>query len=318
MSDHPAVRLRVVMPVHNSVRYVRQALDSALADLPDDAELIVVDDGSSDGSSGIVAAVAAQDARVRIIRHDTARGVSAALNAGIDAPGDAEYLAVAEHDDVVLSGRFAAQLAALDADDRLGAVSGEGTYVGPNGRLAGRVAVGPATREEFETMRAAGREILIPHPAITYRTRALHEIGGYDSSFDGAQDLELINRLVYQGGWAVQRLSGRHVLYRIHGSAMSFSHLAEQRTMTRYVRYRNQQQLAGAPFPAYRKWADAEQPDPRTARRLRRYDRGALMYRRAGFAWITRRPFAFAGNLVGASVLHPRWVLAKIKVARGG
>lgn len=310
-------RLRVVMPVHNAFQYVGEALRSVLDDLPEDGEVVVVDDGSTDGSAGLIDESAHRDPRVTVVRNPVGTGVSKALNTGISHPGCPAYVAVAEHDDVVLPGRFRAQLAALRADPQLGAVSSEGRYVGPTGRVAGRSAVGPTSDAELERMKASGAEILIPHPAVTYRRDAVVGVGLYDAEFDAAQDLELINRLVYEGGWKVRMLRQPGVLYRIHGASMSFSHLSNQRMMTRYIRYRNRQQLQGTSWTSYDEWLTQNRPDDRTRRRWSRYDRGALMYRQAGLAWVTRSPWSFVVNIVGAAALHPRWVVMKLRVARG-
>jgi hypothetical protein len=264
-----------------------------------------------------VATLAARDDRVVVLRNDAPTGVSRALNRGVTFGHCPEFVAVAEHDDLVLPGRFAAQLAALRADPALGAVSGEGRYLGPTGRVAGRVSVGPRTDAEFHRMREAGREILIPHPAIMYRRDAIVAAGLYDADFDAAQDLEIVNRLVYAAGWQVRTLAEPHVLYRIHDTSMSFSHISAQRMMTRYIVYRNRAQLDGETFDSFAEWQQSNQPDRRTRWRWYRKDTGALRYRQAGLAWLNRRPIPFIGNIVAASVLHPRWVLMKLRVARG-
>jgi glycosyltransferase involved in cell wall biosynthesis len=69
------------MPVYNRASVVRRAIDSVLAQHFDDFELIVVDDGSSDGSADLVAAVA--DPRLRLVRLPTNGGGNAARNRGI-------------------------------------------------------------------------------------------------------------------------------------------------------------------------------------------------------------------------------------------
>ncbi|BDV29513.1 glycosyltransferase family 2 protein [Microbacterium terricola] len=305
------------MPVHNAARYVGAAIDSVLADMPHDAELVIVDDGSTDGSAVIVRAAAERDDRITVIRNETPTGVSRALNTAVRHGDCPAFVAVAEHDDLVLAGRFSAQLAALRGEPALGAVSGEGRYLGPSGRIAGRVSVGPRSKAEFDELRSAGREILIPHPAIMYRRDAVIAAGLYDAAFDAAQDLEIVNRLVYAAGWEVRTIAQPHVLYRIHDSSMSFSHISRQRLMTRYIVYRNRAQLDGEAFVSFAEWQEANQPDRRTRWRWYRKDTGALRYRQAGLAWLNRRPVAFAGNIVAASVLHPRWVLMKLRVARG-
>jgi glycosyltransferase involved in cell wall biosynthesis len=309
--------LRIVMPVHNAERYLESAVASVLEDLPADGELVVVDDGSTDGSPRLIAQAAAQDPRVRVLTNPAATGVSRALNSGIELTGCPEFVGVAEHDDLVVKGRFAEQVAALRADPRLGAVSGEGRYLGPSGRIAGRVSVGPRSTAEFETMKQDARELLIPHPAVTYRREAVVGAGLYDPGFDSAQDLELINRLVYQYGWRVRTVASQHVLYRIHDSSMSFSHISAQRMMTRYIRYRNRAQLDGHEWQDYATWQEQNAPDLRTRWTWYRKDQGALHYRQAGLAWLNRRPLAFLGHVAAAAVLHPRWVVAKVRVAVG-
>ena len=317
MAEDKHVELRVVMPVHNGLPYLEAALESVLRDLPVDGEVVIVDDGSSDGSPAVLAAAAGRDPRVRLLRNDQAQGVSRALNQGVEAPGSSEFVAVAEHDDVVLPGRFAAQVAALRADSALGAVSSEGRYIGPGERIVGRVAVGPSSHEQFLEMKARAAEILIPHPAVTYRRTALEGVGLYDPGFDSAQDLDIINRLVYVGGWEVRMLREPGVLYRIHDANMSFSHMTLQRSITRFIQYRNRCQLEGRDAVGYEQWLVENQPDARTQRKWQRYDRGAMFYRRAGLDWISRRPVAFARHIVGAAVMHPRWVWHKVGVAAG-
>jgi len=309
--------LRVVMPVHNARAYVDEALRSVLDDLPEQAEVVVVDDGASDGSSEVVDRIASKDGRVVVLRHATAKGVSEAINAGIRYGSCPPFVAIAEHDDLVVPGRFATQLAALDEQPRLAAVSGEGQYVGPSGRVFGRVSVGPGNAKEMSAARRSLEPILIPHPAIMYRTEAILDAGLYDSAFDGAQDLEIINRLVFGFDWDVVSVPERHVLYRLHDSATSFATLSRQRSITRYVRYRNALQFEGLPFASFDEWSQRPHPDNGAARRWARHDRGALYYRRAGLAWLEHRRSAFVRYYALALLFHPRWVCVKTRVLIG-
>lgn len=98
----------VVMPLYNKRDYVEDAIRSVLAQAALH-ELIVVDDGSTDGSAGIVEALAREDARIRLLRQPNA-GVSAARNRGVQA-STADYVAFLDADDLYLPG-FLQQIAA--------------------------------------------------------------------------------------------------------------------------------------------------------------------------------------------------------------
>lgn len=100
--------ISVVMPCYNAVRYLEEALASVEAQaLPDGVamEILVVDDGSTDGSGALLDALAAGDRRVRVI-HQANAGVSAARNAGLNA-ARGELISFVDADDLLLPGALA-------------------------------------------------------------------------------------------------------------------------------------------------------------------------------------------------------------------
>lgn len=93
-------KVSVIVPVYNVEKYLAECIDSILAQTLKDIEVICVDDGSTDGSSVILDAYAAQNSRVRVIHRKNA-GYGAAMNAGIDA-AVGEYIGIVESDDCIL------------------------------------------------------------------------------------------------------------------------------------------------------------------------------------------------------------------------
>ncbi len=89
----------VIVPVYNVEEYVAECLDSALAQTYRDFEILVIDDGSTDGSSAIIERYAAKDARIRIIRQQN-RGLSCARNVGV-ASAKGHYCLFLDSDDVI-------------------------------------------------------------------------------------------------------------------------------------------------------------------------------------------------------------------------
>ena len=111
MSD-PAPLVSVVMPVLDSARYLPEALDSILAQTCRDIELIVIDDGSSDGSQAIIAAYATRMPMMRALylpRDPSLCSGARARNAAI-AVARGTYIAAMDSDDIALPDRIALQV----------------------------------------------------------------------------------------------------------------------------------------------------------------------------------------------------------------
>ncbi len=92
-------KVSVIVPVYNVEKYVAECLDSILAQTLSDIEVIVLNDGSTDGSEEIIKKYAEQDSRIKIYRHEN-RGLGPTRNRGITlALG--EYLAFVDSDDTI-------------------------------------------------------------------------------------------------------------------------------------------------------------------------------------------------------------------------
>lgn len=104
------------MPLFNTAAFIRETLDSILAQNFQDFELIIVDDCSTDGSVKIVESYS--DPRIRLLKNETNIGVAAARNLGLDA-AKGEFLAFFDSDDVALPGCFETKIKLLNANPRL-------------------------------------------------------------------------------------------------------------------------------------------------------------------------------------------------------
>lgn len=112
-----SVDVTVVMAVYNSEQYLQSAVDSVLDERESNMELILVDDGSTDGSSEICDAIAQRDLRVRVI-HKSNGGMCQARNVAL-ASARGEYVTFVDNDDYVLKGFVDVNLAVArkyDAD----------------------------------------------------------------------------------------------------------------------------------------------------------------------------------------------------------
>ena len=92
-------RIRVVIPVYNRAYAIKAALDSVLQQTLEDFEIVVVDDGSTDGSGDVVKRCIAQGAKIFLL-NAAHGGAAAARNLAIEYPGDFEFVAFLDSDDL--------------------------------------------------------------------------------------------------------------------------------------------------------------------------------------------------------------------------
>ena len=95
------MKVSVIIPVYNAAPYLRECVDSVRRQTHSELEIVLIDDGSSDGSGGICDAIASEDARVQVL-HTSNSGQAAARNRGLEcATGD--YIMFVDADDAVHS-----------------------------------------------------------------------------------------------------------------------------------------------------------------------------------------------------------------------
>ena len=208
------------MPVRDGERYLRDAIDSILAQRFTDFELLIVDDGSADDSAAIVAAY--RDARIRPERI-ARQGFAAALNHGIGL-ARGEYLVRMDCDDVSDPDRVGAQVLFMDRHSSVGAA---GTFV------RARFPDGTIQQWRFPTDPEELRVALLFEPSIAHPSailrRAWFERHGlrYDTQYVRVEDWDLWRRAARH--FPLSNLPRFLVDYRVHAERMSRVHAAEQR-----------------------------------------------------------------------------------------
>ncbi|MDR2115024.1 MAG: glycosyltransferase [Planctomycetaceae bacterium] len=96
--------ISIIVPVYNTEKYLKRCVDSILNQVYNDLEILLIDDGSTDGSGAICDQYAEQDKRVRAI-HTPNGGVAAARNTGLDA-ATGEYVSFIDSDDWITSDMY--------------------------------------------------------------------------------------------------------------------------------------------------------------------------------------------------------------------
>ncbi len=107
------MRLSVIVPVYQSAGCLERCISSIITPPCPELELILIDDGSTDGSGELCDRLAAADSRIKVI-HRQNGGLSAARNSGIDA-STGEYITFVDSDDELTTGTLSDNMACLDA-----------------------------------------------------------------------------------------------------------------------------------------------------------------------------------------------------------
>ena len=191
-----APAISVVLPVHNGMPFLGEALDSLFAQDFTDFEIVLIDDGSTDGTSEYVDGLAVNEPRLRVVRNGRL-GLVGALNFGI-TQARAALIARMDADDRARPERLGLQFEALKAQPGLVAVAGQMAYMDAEGRATGRVSRFPTDTGAVRAALEAGRSE-VAHPTVLVRREAVLRAGGYRAAYKAAEDLDLWLRLLAFG-----------------------------------------------------------------------------------------------------------------------
>lgn len=186
MAPNNKPRVTVLMPVYNGGSFLREAIDSILAQNYRDFELLIIDDGSSDGSAAVVESYS--DQRIRFIRNGKNLGLVNTLNKGLDL-ARGEYVARMDQDDISLPLRLEKQVACLDANADIGVC---GTNIEVFG-IGNYIQEYPGAPDEVKSSLFFYNALA--HPTVIMRKSLLDKYGlRYSPDFVHAEDYDLWQR----------------------------------------------------------------------------------------------------------------------------
>ncbi|MEG4406421.1 glycosyltransferase [Microcoleus sp. MON2_D5] len=187
--DSKFPKVSIAIPVYNREKYLGIAVRSVLDQTFTDLELIIVDDGSTDGSLAIAEQFALEDDRVRVLSNPINKGAAHALKKGFDA-ARGEYIGQVDSDDILEARAIELTAAVLDDDKDCGLVYTNYLDIDENGRKMrpGKRCVIPYSKDR----------LLIDF--MTFHFRLIRQLiylkaGGFNTEFNNIEDYELCLRL---------------------------------------------------------------------------------------------------------------------------
>lgn len=188
--------ISVVIPAYNAAWCLGRAIDSVLTQTLRDYELIVVDDGSTDGTARLLEGYRG---RLRSLTQPNG-GQSSARNAGIQV-ARGRYVAFLDSDDWWSPGKLERQLTFMEAHPDVVFCSTSASVVDPDGRVLGEWRCQLRDGRALEAIFSATATIAGSASAVIARRAALVSIGGFDESLKGLEDTDLWMRLAAKGGY---------------------------------------------------------------------------------------------------------------------
>jgi glycosyltransferase involved in cell wall biosynthesis len=224
-------RVSVVIPTFNRAIWLMEALKSVREQSFQDFEIVVADDGSTDGTWERIKQLQGEDPRVRYVRQEN-RGPSAARNLGISA-ARGEFIALLDSDDLWLPEKLARQMAAFDADPSAGVVYCKFAFITESGEPLERDWPRPQVRGDLYVDLMYANVIYGSDSAVVMRTADLRRAGGFDERLHAVEDQDLWRRLSLSHRFVL--LDEVLVLVRVHPASIQQNIDAMALGMLRHV-----------------------------------------------------------------------------------
>lgn len=211
-SNQPLVS--VVIPCYNHENFVQDSIQSVIDQTYQNIELIIIDDGSRDGSVEKIKEMipACQERFIRFeFRYRSNKGLSATLNEALEWC-EGKYFSALASDDIVLKNKIDIQTKYMEENPKTTAVFGSANYIDENNNIK---ILAKLKRQEYFFNKIFLNECLFYAPTQLMRKSVLDEVGGYDPDIL-VEDWYMWLKMAEKG--SVYCLSDTFANYRIHSS----------------------------------------------------------------------------------------------------
>lgn len=214
-------KVSIILPAYNTERYLSESIDSVRRQSFTDFELIIINDGSTDGTQRIIDDYAARDERIISLKQKN-QGLVATLNKAVKM-ARGMYIARIDGDDPWMDDKLSAQVDSLDKNLDVSLIGGGFEIIDENGFFIETIHA--LTRDE-DIRRAMMLRNPFGHAGVMFRKDAFDKVGGYSNSHGPTEDFELWIRLATVGRLA--NLPKPVYRYRIVDNGISQSNSALQ------------------------------------------------------------------------------------------
>jgi len=228
------MKLTVGLPVYNAMPFLPRTLESLLRQTHEDFELLVIDDGSTDGSLNYLKSI--NDRRLRLLSQEN-RGLVATLNRMLEE-AKTPWLVRHDADDLAFPERLALTAEQIGRHPDAGMFYSFARYCqevsNSDERIFGTFRTTSATAEELRELTRAGHLLAICHPAVTLNVAKTLDLGGYRFNLH-VEDIDLWWRMALQ--YDIRLIPAATVAVRHNAASVSARNFERQCVNTLFVQY---------------------------------------------------------------------------------
>ncbi|MBY6032519.1 glycosyltransferase [Marinobacter daepoensis] len=208
----------VIIPSYNRIKYIEETISSVESQCYRDYEIIVVDDGSTDGSFQLLERFK-REGRIKLYTHLNGKnlGQSASINRGIDY-STGSYIAILDSDDYFSLDKLARQVYFLERNPSFGMVYGQGQAVDADGRFLFTIPDDNHIETNDPNNLLLDCYMALPGGSLIRRS-VFDKVGRFEESFRAGQDHDMALRIMEE--FKVAFLPEIVFYYRKHGDSIS-------------------------------------------------------------------------------------------------
>ncbi len=204
----------ILIPVFNSLPYIKEALESILNQTYINLEIVIINDGSNDGTEQVLRNYASKHKSIKLIDQKN-QGICAALNNGIEICSG-KYIARMDSDDIMHPQRIELQVKFMEENPNISILGTAIQYIDLNGHL-GRYHFYPKSSSISSMI---FHESPVAHPTAFVRKEVFLQIGNYRENLYPAEDYDLWLR-AFSADIKIENLQKVLLYYRVHNANTS-------------------------------------------------------------------------------------------------
>lgn len=210
-------KVTVITTVYNCEKYISKSIDSILNQTFNDFEYIIVNDGSTDNTTGIINSLAGKDKRLVLINNKLNQGRVKSLNIALEK-SKGKFIAIQDADDISLPGRLESQYEFIDTHPEYVLVGSNITLIDENENI---ISAPRRPLNDSDLKFSLLFRCTFANPSIMYRRETIEKNNiRYENNFAHAEDFRFISLISRHG--KVANLKNAYIQYRKHPENNSF------------------------------------------------------------------------------------------------